>query len=171
MKLEIELIPKGSWYQNLRNSISKEEWDKLRKKVYQEAGYQCGMCGASGRLYCHEVWKFDDFNLKQKLIGFKALCEYCHYIKHLGMVNVKIASGELPVDFIETLIHHFCKVNDCNRDDFENHKDDAYKVWMERSGKHWKIDFINWKDVAEGKQRTLVMNNQNATDNQEAHRG
>ena len=29
MKLEIELVPKTSWWNNLRKSLTKSEWDKI----------------------------------------------------------------------------------------------------------------------------------------------
>lgn len=32
MKLEIELVPKTSWWNNLRKILPKSEWDKIRKK-------------------------------------------------------------------------------------------------------------------------------------------
>lgn len=32
MKLEVELIPRGSWGKSLANQLPKEEWDILRKR-------------------------------------------------------------------------------------------------------------------------------------------
>ena len=156
MKLEIELIPKNSWYKNLRNNISKREWDKIRKKVYKKACYECEVCKNTGLLYCHERWNYDDINKIQKLIGFSALCENCHYVNHLGLVNIKIASNELPEQFMDDLIDHFCKVNDCSKRDFEEHRDRAYNKWIERSKVNWNIDFRIWKDILKKKQATLI---------------
>ena len=155
MRLEIELIPRHSWYKSLRNAVSKEEWDALRKQVYKNADYTCEICGASERLYCHEVWMFDSCSNRQRLNGFKALCEHCHYVKHLGLVNVKILSGELPAEFMEILINHFCKVNNCDIGSFEKHRDEVSKIWLERSNMHWAIDFRNWKEVIKRNQLTL----------------
>jgi predicted restriction endonuclease len=74
LKLTIELVPKTSWYSNLRNVIRPAKWDKLRKSVYAEYEHKCGICGATGgRLNCHEIWEYIDTNHEQKLIGFIAL--------------------------------------------------------------------------------------------------
>jgi predicted restriction endonuclease len=40
--------------------MGRKEWDKLRKEVYAEYGHRCGICGAQGRLNCHERWSYDD---------------------------------------------------------------------------------------------------------------
>ena len=60
LKLKIELVPHTSWYKNLRKMLPKSEWDKIRKGTYAEYGHKCGICGANGRLNCHEIWKYDD---------------------------------------------------------------------------------------------------------------
>lgn len=156
--LKIELIPKNSWFKNLRNSISKSKWDDIRKDVYKKADYRCDLCKSNGKLYCHEIWKYNDIKNIQKLIGFQALCENCHYLNHLGLVNVKIAKKELPGDFINTLIKHFCEVNNCNEKDFEKERNEAYRKWTERSKKHFYIDLKLWKDILDKKQLTLSNN-------------
>ena len=155
MKLEIELVPKSSWYKNLRNNISKQEWDRIRKEVYRKAGNKCGICKSSGRLFCHEVWKYDDVKNIQSLTEFKTLCEKCHYIKHLGFVNVKTASGELPKYFMNSLIEHFCKVNNCSIKDFREHESKSYQTWLRRSKKKWKIDVSKWLEVINKRQSVL----------------
>jgi len=44
-KLAIELVPKTSWYANMRKVMSQQEWDILRRKVYTEYNHVCGACG------------------------------------------------------------------------------------------------------------------------------
>ena len=66
-KLTIELVPKTSWFTNLRSLVSKEQWDKIRNKVYWKAGYKCEICGSKGPKWpveCHEIWHYDLVNYK-----------------------------------------------------------------------------------------------------------
>jgi hypothetical protein len=60
MRLEIDLVPSTAWYSNLRNKIPLKEWDRIRKKSYLDADHKCAICGAEGRLNCHEIWEYDD---------------------------------------------------------------------------------------------------------------
>jgi hypothetical protein len=39
------------------------------------------------------------------------------------------------------LIQHFCSVNDCVKQDFQEHEDNAFDVWRKRSKHQWKQDF------------------------------
>ncbi|MDF1534223.1 MAG: hypothetical protein P1P69_06945 [Methanosarcinaceae archaeon] len=59
MRLEIDLVPSTAWYSNLRTNISKNKWDKIRKQSYADANHKCAICGADGRLNCHEIWEYD----------------------------------------------------------------------------------------------------------------
>ena len=83
MKLIIELVPSTSWYDNLRNCVSRQDWDKIRKKAYADADYKCEICGAKTQLHCHEKWNYDGEKSLQKLEGFEAICVNCHMIKHV----------------------------------------------------------------------------------------
>ena len=62
MKLEIDLVPSTAWYSNLRKKVSQKDWDRIRKQSYADANHKCTICGAEGRLNCHEIWKYDDKN-------------------------------------------------------------------------------------------------------------
>jgi hypothetical protein len=86
----------------------------------------------------HEIWSYNDEEHVQKLKGFIALCDNCHFIKHIGLVGILAGRNQLDYD---KLIEHFLKVNNCNRDDFDIHLNEASKIWMERSRHEWKIDF------------------------------
>src|SRR3990167_7317621 len=103
----------------------------------------------------HELWNYDETRDMQKLMGFQALCEKCHYIKHLGLVNVKIASCELPNNFIDILTDHFCKVNNCSKEDFKAHEESSYKKWINMSKKNWTVELTAWKNRMHNKQKTL----------------
>ena len=141
MKLEIELVPETVWYSNLRKLASKKEWDEIRKEVYVKANHKCEICGASGKLNCHEIWEYDDKNNIQHLKGFQALCDNCHNIKHIGFVNVQISKGMWPKKVLEDLAKHFMKVNNVSPNEFDHHIKEAFDIWRERSKKEWKTDF------------------------------
>lgn len=142
MKLTIELIPSTIWYSNIRNLVSKEVWDKIRKEQYEKAGHKCEICGVSDKLHCHEIWSYDDENYVQKLVGFIALCENCHMIKHIGF-SMHTPEGMRRYER-NNLIEHFCKVNDCKSEDFIQCEKEAFKIWEERSRSKWKQDFGEW---------------------------
>jgi len=137
LKLIIELVPKTSWYDNMRKVLPKSEWDKLRRKTSAEYRHRCGICEAEGRLNCHEIWWYDDNNYKQKLLGFIALCDLCHHVKHVGLAGILAIKGQLD---IEKVVEHFMRVNECGRSTFEEHKKEAFIQWTERSKHNWSID-------------------------------
>ena len=137
LKLKIELVPSTSWYDNLRKYISKQDWDKIRKKAYANYGYRCGICGAEGRLNCHEIWECDDKKHIQRLAGFIALCDMYHHVKHIGLAGILANEGKLDY---EKVVEHSVNVNNCGRDTFEKHREKAFDDWRERSRHEWQVD-------------------------------
>jgi len=138
MKLAIELVPSTSWYNNLRSLMSKTEWDKVRKETYAKYEHKCGICKKnSHQFHCHEIWKYDDHNYKQKLVGFISLCTLCHHVKHIGLAGILAAKGKLDY---EKVVDHFIEVNKCLRCDFEKHKKQAFVLWKKRSKHKWEVD-------------------------------
>ncbi len=133
-KLSIELVPETCWHNNLRSLLPKEKWGVLRKKVYADYKNRCGICGNTGRLEAHEMWQYDDENHIQKLIGIIALCSLCHGVSHFGRSET-VASPA----WRERLIAHFMKINGATRGEFEAHRQEAYKIFEERSQHSWKL--------------------------------
>lgn len=149
LRLTIELVPSTSWYNNLRKVIPKSEWDKLRKRVYAKYGHRCGICGTdSSRLNCHEIWEYDDHTHVQRLVGFIALCDLCHHVKHIGLAGVLASQGKLDY---EKVVEHFMKVNGCDRKTFEEHERQAFAQWEERSRYEWKVDLGEYEDIVANK--------------------
>jgi len=149
LKLTIELVPSTSWYDNLRKMIPRAKWDKLRKGVYAEYRHRCGICGAdSSRLNCHEIWEYDDHNHEQRLLGFIAICDLCHHVKHIGLAGILASQGKLDY---EKVVEHFMKVNGCDRRTFEEHKKKAFAQWRERSRYEWKVDLGDYEDLVANK--------------------
>lgn len=146
LRLEIELVPKSSWYDNLRKHTSKENWDRIRKDAYAKYGYRCGICGADAELNCHEIWEYDNENQIQKLKGFIALCDMCHHVKHIGLAGILASEGKLDY---EKVIEHFMRVNNCDRATFEEHCERAFDEWRRRSKHQWQVDLGEYTDMIE----------------------
>jgi len=145
MKLNIELVPSTQWYNNIRKVLPRKEWDKLRRQVYRDYNHTCGICGSkNSRINCHEIWVYDDSKRIQKLDGFIALCNDCHMIKHIGLAGILANKGQL--DYVK-LVEHFLEVNSCEKEDFDNHKNEAFKQWRIRSAKEWTIDFGEYEQI------------------------
>lgn len=134
------MVPKSCWYSNVRSSVPREMWDRLRKLVYAEYDHKCGVCGAKGRLEAHEIWDYQMPEKIQKLVGMIALCPQCHQIKHYGLSEIRASKGELDLN---KLIVHFCEVNDCDMNAFLAHKAESVKTWFNRSKIEWTLDITH----------------------------
>jgi hypothetical protein len=153
LKLKIELVPKTSWYNNLRNLLPRSLWDKIRKETFDYYNHKCGICGAEGKLNCHEIWEFDDKNHIQKLRGFSALCDMCHYVKHFGFAT-KVLIPEGKLDY-KKLVEHFVKVNNCDEKTFSEHVKESFEEWRRRSKHKWYVDLGKYKKLIRGNSKKL----------------
>lgn len=146
-RLTIELVPAGTWGDNVRSAVTKEQWDRIRRAVYKRAGYKCEICGGKGKEWpveCHEVWHYDGEQHIQKLVGLIALCPMCHKCKHMGFA---FASGVGA----ETLLH-LTEVNDWSVGKAFFYYKEMYKMWEQRSKYHWHVDISlleNYKTKAQ----------------------
>lgn len=141
-KLTIELIPKTSWFKNLRAELSTKDWDKIRKACYKQANYRCQICGGIGKKWpveCHETWKFERIRkvqgiktYQQTLEGLIALCPSCHQVKHIGYANKQ---GKLM-----DCIRHLMKVNEYSQYLAERQIQAAFILYLKRSKVKWDVD-------------------------------
>jgi hypothetical protein len=137
-KLNIELVPSTSWYNNVRSHVTPLDWNLIRGNVYEEYNHRCGVCQAKPkRLDAHEIWSYDDEKSTQTLVGMIALCQMCHHIKHIGYAEVLASQGKLN---FQNLISHYCKVNECSLEDFYTDREAAFKQWEERSSREWEVN-------------------------------
>lgn len=102
----------------MRSEFEKNEWDKIRKMVYRQAGYRCELCGESGidqgyrwPVECHEVWDLDFETNTQSLIGFIALCPRCHKVVHCSLTEILFADGKISKEEYAAIRNQFRKVN------------------------------------------------------------
>jgi 5-methylcytosine-specific restriction endonuclease McrA len=142
LRLRTELIPQTAWRKNLRNELPRKVWDKIRTDICAYQGQKCGICGAAGRLSCHEVWEYDDLNHIQKLKRFIALCDLCHHIKHLGCATILAEQGKLEMRKIE---EHFMRVNSCDLETFKLHAIEVGVKNLERSKHKWRLELGKYK--------------------------
>ena len=143
LKLTIELVPASAWSNNLRSLLKPQMWNDLRKSVYKRYHYKCAMCGSGGRLHAHEVWEYDDKKHIQKLAEIIAPCSKCHAVKHIGLAGIQASEGKLNYD---NLVKHFMKVNNCDRETFEKHRNDAFKKFEQQSKHEWSLDLSGYKN-------------------------
>ena len=139
MKLTCELVPQTAWYSNVRSNVSKEEWDKIRKKSYSESNNLCAICSDSGKnqgynhaVECHEIFEYDDVNHVQKLTQLISLCPRCHKCKHPGLAQI---NGETNI-----VIAQIMKVNEMTKKQAEKYLEECFKTWKERSKHNWTLD-------------------------------
>jgi hypothetical protein len=138
-KLTIELVPKTSWYTNVRSNVSKDKWDTIRKKSYKLANNQCEICGDTGKnqgfkhnVECHEIWHYNEITRTQKLTGLISLCPYCHKCKHPGLAQI---NGEIGI-----VIKHLMKINNLSENEAKMFIASAFVTWSERSSYEWTVD-------------------------------
>jgi hypothetical protein len=140
LKLTIELVPKTCWYSNLRTQIRGSDWNRISKET--RAAGVCAICGAAGvRLSCHERWEYDDDGGGiQRLVGFVALCDACHGVKHIGRVGRLATEDPQYVRLLQDAIEHFTRVNGVDVETFNAHKTESFALWRQRSAREWKTD-------------------------------
>jgi len=137
-KLYIDLIPKTSWYKNLRGVLSTSEWTKVRKKVYQKYDNKCSICHGRGNKHpveAHERWEYDSLKQTQILTDIVALCPACHLVTHYGLALVQ---GKEMMAY-----KHLKKVNKCLDYEAEHLIEKGFSDWHARNKILWKVD-MNW---------------------------
>lgn len=138
VKLTIELVPRGAWFNNLRAILPSWQWDRLREHTYRRVGYQCEICGGTGQSHpieCHEKWEYNDEKHVATLVGLYGLCPACHECKHMGLAQMR---GRLSI-----AKEHLVKVNGISHRQATLMIKDAFRVWEERSRYEWEVD-ITW---------------------------
>jgi hypothetical protein len=136
MKLELHLVPKTSYYENLRNKLGRD-WSVLSKSIRDSKQFTCELCGwkqVPGKYtHLHELWEYDEETKTQKLVGFECVCPDCHAVHHW-------MHSELSGCNMDFLMRHACRINCCTESEFRQHIEDALSVWRKRSEIIWTID-------------------------------
>jgi hypothetical protein len=133
--LTIELVPRTCWFSNVRDLVSREDWDRIRAQVYRRAAQRCEVCGGLGSSHpveCHEVWQYDEARAVQSLLRMIALCPACHEVKHIGLAGVN-GRGEVA-------LRHLAKVNGWEPAIAARFVEEAFALWESRSNQAWALD-------------------------------
>jgi len=144
---------------NLRRSLGKYRWGKLRKTTLQARGLRCETCGKteteSRRAFVHEEWSYetDAGPAVARLTGLTVTCWFCHMVEHFGAVANMVRSGELRPEAVDEVIAHFCRVNRVAREEFDIHLVEAKAEWFRLSRLEWKVDLAEFEPVVEEAQR------------------
>lgn len=144
MKLTIELVPKTCWCSNLRDHLSKEEWDVVKKYTSKKAEYKCEICSGKGDKWpveCHEIWLYDDKNKIQTLERTIALCPSCHEVKHFGLASI---NGRA-----EQALQHFMIVNNSTLEKSLKYIEKCFNTYEKRSNHQWSLN-IDWLNTTFG---------------------
>jgi hypothetical protein len=130
------MVPQTLWGKNLRNLLSKEDWDIVRRHAYAEAGNRCRVCGGRGPKWpveADEAWDYDDATLTHTLKGVIALCPDCHGVQHWGKTMV---DGREEEAFAKMMA-----VNRWSRATAEKVVVLAFEQWEQRSTHTWRSDY------------------------------
>jgi hypothetical protein len=131
--LFVDLIPRTSWFTNVRSAVDRADWDRLRRMVYRRAGYCCEACHTSGvQLEAHERFTYDAQTGLQRLIRLICLCQWCHTATHMGFAGVRGVADEATA--------HLIAVTGISPAEADQHIDEAFDRWYRRSAQPWHVD-------------------------------
>lgn len=133
-ELYIDMIPKTSYFKNVRSLFSNEDWNIIRHYIYKRVNYKCECCGSFKFKYleAHERWSFDIENKIQKLERIIALCKLCHKTVHYGHSKIR--------NNMEKINNHIKKVKKINDEELDNHINESKNIWKERNKINWILD-------------------------------
>lgn len=172
-KLAFNPGPKGLSRQTLHEILDTWTWKKLRMMRNPDV---CEICNwresdkpRGFNLHMHEVF---DYQIKRRgksvayLRSLQFLCKRCHGIVHNGWDTPKLikqaeqqllkgtrfrAEFESALANCESIVEYFCNINQCKRDEFFRHAEQAAANKRERDQHVWRIDWTTFapKDVEE----------------------
>jgi hypothetical protein len=151
-RLTIELVPKTSWYNNVRALVDEITWDRIRRQVYRQADYRCELCAGKGPdhpVECHEVWRYHDQTRVQTLVRMIALCPACHQVKHIGLANVQGWGAQARA--------HLARVNGWTLAQADTYITETFQVWAQRSQGPWTLDLEGLRPYVLGSEYARIV--------------
>jgi hypothetical protein len=134
--LRVELVPKTSWYADLRELLDEDTWQRISSEVAQRAGDRCEICGGRGPRHrpveCHELWRYDERVRVQALVRIVALCPACHTVQHMGFANMHGGGTQARA--------HLARVNGWSLARTDAHIAEAFRLWAQRNQGPWILD-------------------------------
>ena len=134
-RLYIDMIPKTTYFKNVRSLFTDEDWNLIRHHIYERVDNRCECCGKKRMKYldAHERWEFDEEKKTQKLVRIIALCKLCHSATHYGYSK--------RTKNIEKINNHIKKINKYTDEELKEHIENSYKIWKDRNKIKWNLDF------------------------------
>ena len=134
-ELYIDMIPKTSYFKNIRTIFTGNDWNIIRHHIYKRVNNKCECCGCYKYKYleAHERWSFNFETGVQKLERIIALCKLCHLSTHYGFSKNKKVFYKIN--------DHIKKVKKINEEELQNHIKEAYDIWKERNKINWILDY------------------------------
>ena len=131
--LFVDLIPTSCWFKNVRSSIHRKDWDRVRKHIYDRVNFICECCNEHNtRLEAHERWDYDNITKTQKLMRLIALCHKCHEVTHMGLAQIRNREVEA--------IDHLKNVRNFSDNECILHIKEAFDKWSQRNKYKWSLD-------------------------------
>jgi hypothetical protein len=131
--LFVDLIPKSSWFDNVRAAVDPADWDRLRHHVYRRAGYRCEACRTNRfRLEAHERFAYEAQAGVQRLVRLICLCHWCHTATHMGLAGLRGVQDQA--------LAHLMTVTGMNPAEANEHVSEAFARWERRSQIPWHVD-------------------------------
>jgi hypothetical protein len=136
LRLRVELVPKSSWYGDLRELLDEETWERISSEVAERAGGRCEICAGRGPRHrpieCHELWRYDDRVRVQALERVVALCPDCHTVQHMGFANLHGGGTQARA--------HLARINGWSLARTDAHIAEAFRLWAQRNQGSWILD-------------------------------
>lgn len=145
LRLRITPVPSPLHGQNLRKTIGKYRWRKIRNAIIERDGPVCAICGARpearAEIHGHEEWVYDTSSIPAiaRLSGITLHCWKCHGVEHY-LLTMKLAL--LGYEEQERLIvRHFCEVNGADEELFAVHLSEAVAIWSPLCKLEWVVEY------------------------------
>ena len=134
-ELFIDMIPKTSYFKNVRTIFNSADWNLIRHHIYKRVNNRCECCGCkrSKFLDAHERWSYNYETGIQKLERIIALCKLCHASTHYGHSKKN--------KNINIINEHLKKIKNINDNELQNHIKESRDLWKERNKIKWTLDF------------------------------
>lgn len=133
-----QLIPPRAFGQKVKTVVGDYTWQKISKKVREDANYTCAYCGEyhpeKWGTDAHEEWDWDFETGTQKLKAIKCVCKKCHMTVHPG------ANKYFDRFDFEDIIKNFCKINKCEEDFCANALKISRVYQNYLNQKDWKLE-------------------------------
>ncbi|MCX2851381.1 hypothetical protein OQ471_05105 [Bacillus sp. KeR2] len=123
-KLKINAKPSMFHGKTIRKNLTDTLWrEKIRVAILERKNYSCMICNYMppisdlSRLHVHEVEEYDFENRVVKLLDLNLICVNCHSFHHFKRSQLVLTKDQLA-----NLAKHFCNVNNCTMEDYEQYK-------------------------------------------------